>query len=97
MASRSSRRRGAEDGAGDGILMSLLPYKVIAQAADFWSCNKTAALLQSAEFAWRIDEHIQKALSRDDLTIRQKREMADTFTTPGLYELETRAEVKIEI
>lgn len=49
----------------------------IEQAADFWGCNKTRALLQSAEFASRMDQRIRAVLSRDDLTVKQKREIAD--------------------
>ena len=34
----------------------------IEQAAEFWDCNKTKALMQSAEFAARMDGCIQKVL-----------------------------------
>ncbi|WP_436931684.1 DUF7692 domain-containing protein [Halosimplex halobium] len=58
----------------------------IEQAAEFWGCNKTTALMQSADFARRIDEGIRTVLARDDLTVAQKREIADTLTIPGTYE-----------
>ena len=33
--------------------------ETIEQAAELWDCNKTTALLRSAEFACRMDEDIQ--------------------------------------
>jgi len=67
----------------------------IEQAADFWECNKTKALLQSAEFARRFDERIQTVLARDDLTAEQKREIADTLSIPGTYEVEFSESVDV--
>jgi len=40
----------------------------IEQAAEFWGCNKTTALMRSADFSRRIRERIQTVLSREDLT-----------------------------
>jgi len=57
------------------------------QAADFWWCNKTTALMQSAEFAVRIDKRIRQVLAREDLTLRQKREIAETLSVPSYYEI----------
>jgi len=68
----------------------------IEQAADFWECNKTEALLQSAEFARRLDQRIRKVLSRDDLTAEQKREIAATLSIPGTYEVELSERFEIE-
>jgi hypothetical protein len=68
----------------------------IEQAADFWECNKTKALLQSAEFARRLDERIQTVLARDDLAAEQKREIADTLSIPGTYELRVSETIDIE-
>jgi hypothetical protein len=55
----------------------------IQQAADFWECNKTAALLQSAELVPRWASAIDQLLDRDDLTPDQKREIAALFSTGG--------------
>ena len=61
----------------------------IETAADWWGCNKTAALLRSAETVRFLDEGIQRVLERDDLTTEQKREIAETLSTPSLsYEFE---------
>ncbi|QCP91814.1 DUF7692 domain-containing protein [Haloarcula marismortui] len=67
----------------------------IEQAAEFWDCNKTKALMRSAEFSWRIDERIQAVLSRDDLTLQQRKEIANTLCIPGTYEVETAQSISI--
>jgi hypothetical protein len=48
----------------------------IETAADWWGCNKTAALLRSAEAVRDLDDGIRSVLERDDLTTEQKREIA---------------------
>ncbi|EMA10914.1 hypothetical protein SAMN05443574_102127 [Haloarcula vallismortis] len=68
----------------------------IEQAAEFWDCNKTKALMRSAEFSWRIDERIRGVLSRDDLTIRQKLEIAKTLHVPNIYEINIGETVEIK-
>ncbi|RLM47804.1 hypothetical protein DVK00_04655 [Haloarcula sp. Atlit-47R] len=67
----------------------------IEQAAEFWDCNKTKALMRSAEFSWRIDDGIRTVLSRDDLTVRQKLEIADTLHVPNIYEVNIKETVEI--
>jgi len=68
----------------------------IEQAAEFWGCNKTTALMRSADFSRRIGERIQTVLSRKDLTTEQKREIAETLMIPGTYEVEVFKDVGIE-
>ncbi|QGA84104.1 hypothetical protein [Halomicrobium sp. LC1Hm] len=68
----------------------------IEQAAEFWDCNKTTALMQSAEFSRRIDKRIQEVLARDDLTIQQKREIAETLSVPGTYEINIAETVNVD-
>ena len=68
----------------------------IEQAAEFWGCNKTTALMRSADFSRRIGERIQTVLTREDLTIEQKREIAETLTIPGTYEVEVFEDVGVE-
>jgi hypothetical protein len=68
----------------------------IEQAAKFWDCNKTKALMRSAEFSWRIDERIREILTREDLTTQQKREIAETLAVHGTYEISLQTEVNIE-
>jgi hypothetical protein len=68
----------------------------IEQAAEFWGCNKTTALMRSADFSRRIGERIQTVLSREDLTTEQKREIAETLTIPGTYEVNVSENMGIE-
>ena len=70
--------------------------ETIEQAAKFWGCNKTTALLKSAEFAERMDRRIRTVLDRDDLTTKQKREIAETLSIPNIYEIATDESIKIE-
>lgn len=67
----------------------------IEQAAEFWDCNKSVALLKAAEFSWRIDERIREALDREDLTVRQKRELAETLSIPSFYEVEVEVTIGV--
>ncbi|WP_367176347.1 DUF7692 domain-containing protein [Haloarcula rubripromontorii] len=68
----------------------------IEQVAEFWECNKTKALMRSAEFSWRIDERIREVLSRDDLTIRQKLEIAKILHVPNIYEINIGETVEVK-
>lgn len=69
--------------------------ETINEAAKFWDCNKTRAMVKSADFACRIHERIEAVLSRQDLTIRQKREIAEELSVPSIYEIETRDTISI--
>lgn len=68
----------------------------IEEAAEFWGCNKTKALMKSSEFVRRIDKRIQTVLARDDLTVEQKREIADTLSIPETYEIHFEEVMKVE-
>lgn len=68
----------------------------IEQAADFWDCNKTTALMRSADFTCRIDGRIRTVLARDDLSLAQKREIAETLSIPGTYEIGLEETVAVE-
>jgi len=70
--------------------------ETIEAAAEHWECNKTRALMLSADLARRIDPRIREVLARDDLTPRQKREIAATLSVPNLYELEVGETVAVE-
>jgi len=52
--------------------------------------------MRSAEFSWRIDERIREVLERDDLTVQQKQEIAETLRVPGTYEVEVAESVIVE-
>ncbi|AQL43934.1 hypothetical protein BV210_15030 [Halorientalis sp. IM1011] len=70
--------------------------ETIEQAAEFWECNKTIALVKSADFACRMDERIIKILNREDLTPEQKRSIAQTLTIPSIYEIEYQENVTVD-
>lgn len=53
----------------------------IENAAAFWDCNKTAALLQSAGLVPKWAAGLKELLARDDFTAEQKREIAALFST----------------
>jgi hypothetical protein len=59
----------------------------IEAAANWWGCNKTEALLRSAELVRVLDTRIRDVLAREDLTLKQKREIAEHLTVPGSYEI----------
>lgn len=69
--------------------------ETIEDAAEFWNRNKTTALMKSAEFSVRIDQRIRQVLARDDLTLEQKREIADSLSVPNCYELEIEEAVTV--
>lgn len=68
----------------------------IEAAADWWDCNKTEALLRSAEAIRYIEPAIQDVLERDDLTARQRREIAAALSV-GQLEIEVKESVTIEM
>lgn len=67
----------------------------IETAADWWDCNKTAALLKSAESVRFLDDGIRTVLNRDDLTMSQKKEIAEAVSTPSIrYSIDETLEVE---
>lgn len=68
----------------------------IQQAADFWDASKTQAVMKSIQFSREIDRRIQTVLSRDDLTLEQQRELAETLSVGSLreYRVENRVETE---
>ncbi len=69
--------------------------RTIEAAADFWSCNKTRALLLSADLAPRLVPRLEEVLEREDLTERQKREIAETLSIPGTLSVEVETAVDV--
>jgi len=58
---------------------------------------RTDTIEQAAEFSWRIDERIREVLEREDLTIQQKREIAETVWVPGTYGIAVEEPINVEI
>lgn len=71
--------------------------ETIDRAADFWDCNKTAALMKSVEFTRRMDANIQEILDRENLTLEQKRDFAETLTIPGIYAVKITEKTQITV
>lgn len=65
----------------------------IEAAAEFWDCSQTTALMKSVEFATRINQRIQRVLVRGELTVIQKREIAEMLTVPSYYEIDVSQSV----
>lgn len=51
--------------------------------------------MQSAEFTWRIDNRIEEVISREDLTKQQKRELAESLSIPGIYEVDIKEQIVV--
>lgn len=71
--------------------------KTIERAAEFWECNKTTALLKSVEFTCRMDANLREVLAREDLTLQQKREIAEALTIPGTYAITVTEDTQVTV
>ena len=56
----------------------------IEKAAEFYERNKTDSVVRACRDVPRLVDGIQDVLERDDLTPRQKREIASTLSTKYL-------------
>ena len=69
--------------------------ETIEQAAEWWGCNKTRAVLLSADLVPRLVPRIERVLAREDLTTRQKREIAETLSVSGTLEVGVAEDVTV--
>lgn len=53
----------------------------IQDAAQFYDCNKTLAVVSACEDVPKLVSNIEDVLQRDDLTTYQKQSIADTLST----------------
>ncbi|WP_439028492.1 DUF7692 domain-containing protein [Haloarchaeobius sp. DT45] len=53
----------------------------IEQAADFYDCNKTRAIVSACEDVPQLVAAARQVLDRDDLTRKQRQEIAETLST----------------
>mgnify|MGYP000265213561 CR=1 FL=1 len=53
----------------------------IEKASRFYDCNKTTAVVSACEDVPQLVQAAETILKRDDLTIQQKREIAETLST----------------
>lgn len=69
----------------------------IEAASRFYQSNKTAAIVAACEDVPKIASAIEEVLEREDLTTRQKREIAETLSTRAVsFELAEEITVDVE-
>jgi len=69
-------------------------YYAIEDAAAFYDCNRSDAVARACDAVPAVARAVQDVLEREDLTTRQKREIAETLSTRGLsFDVETRVAV----
>lgn len=56
----------------------------IERAAEFYDCNKTKAVVSACDDVPKFVAAAQKVLERDDLTLEQRREIAETLSTRAM-------------
>ena len=71
-------------------------YDSIQAAANLYGVNKSDAVAFACEDVRQLVQAVEAVLDRDDLTPRQKQEIADTFRSRGM-EIETESTVTIEL
>lgn len=59
-------------------------YHAVQQAADFYGCNRSDAIAYACDNVISLVEAAETILSRDDLTPKQKKEIAEEFSGRGL-------------
>ncbi|ELZ06909.1 DUF7692 domain-containing protein [Natrialba aegyptia] len=69
----------------------------IERAADFYDCNKTKAVVSACDDTPHFAQAARQVLARDDLTLEQRREIAETLSTRAVYfEVNTEIVVNTE-
>lgn len=59
-------------------------FHAVETAADFYDCNRSDAVAYACDNVPQLAAGVQEVLRRDDLTPKQKREMAETLSGRGL-------------
>ncbi len=66
----------------------------INRAADFYDCNKTKAIVSACDDVPLLVAAARQVLARDDLTLEQRREIAETLSTRAVtFEVDTDVSV----
>lgn len=73
-------------------------YDAIQRAANFYDCNRSDAVAQACNDVPRVVEALQRVLVREDLTLQQRREIADEFdrVTRGV-EIDVGLDVAVDV
>jgi len=62
----------------------------INRAADFYDCNKTKAIVSACDDVPLLVAAARQVLERDDLTLEQRQEIAETLSTRAVtFEVDT--------
>ncbi|WP_435551765.1 DUF7692 domain-containing protein [Natrinema sp. CGMCC1.2065] len=69
----------------------------IERAADFYDCNKTKAVVSACDDVPKFVQAARQVLERDDLTLKQRREIAETLSTRAMtFDIEDEIVVTTE-
>jgi len=69
----------------------------IERAADFYDCNKTKAVVSACDDVPKFVQAARQVLERDDLSLKQRREIAETLSTRAVtFEVETEIAVNTD-
>jgi hypothetical protein len=69
----------------------------IERAAEFYDCNKTKAVVSACDDVPHFVRAARQVLERDDLTLEQRREIAETLSTRAVtFEVNDEIEVNSE-
>jgi hypothetical protein len=69
----------------------------IERAADFYDCNKTKAVVSACDDVPKFVQASRQVLERDDLTLEQRREIAETLSTRAVaFEITTEIVAETE-
>lgn len=59
-------------------------YDAIQRATDFYGCNQAKSAALACEDVVHIVEAVEDVLEREDLTLEQRREIAETMSSRGI-------------
>ncbi len=69
----------------------------IERAADFYDCNKTKAVVSACDDVPMFVQAARQVLERDDLTLEQRQEIAETLSTRAVtFDVDTEIAVTTE-
>lgn len=70
-------------------------FDAIKRAADYYDCNRSDAVAYASEDLVELVEAARQVLEREDLTLKQRREIAEIFSTRAVV-FEVQSNLKVE-
>lgn len=70
-------------------------FDAIERAADYYDCNRSDAVAFACEDVVDLVDAVRRVLDRDDLTLEQRREIAETLSTRAV-EFTVTSETAVE-